>query len=90
MIQFTRPLNENDEYPNFIECKLYCFNTLVVTHYVKNTKRAFKRFENKVCRYMTFKDGRVNMSYDLHRTDCRGVHLASKPKTIHHNKPRAK
>ena len=65
MFQFTRPLNENDEYPNYIECKLYFLGELLVTHYVKNTKQAFKRFENKVWKYMTFKDGRVNMSYDL-------------------------
>ena len=90
MIQFTGPLNENNEYPNYIECKLYFLGEFPRTHYVKHTPQAFKRFENKVCRYMTFSDGRAKIAYDLDYTECRGVHLTSKPRTIHHKKPRAK
>lgn len=88
MINFTRPLNEHNEYPNYIEIKLYYLGELQVTTYVKNTRQAFKRFENKVCRYMFFKDGRCNRAYDLDYTEAKGVHLDSKPKTIHHKKPR--
>lgn len=90
MINFTRPLNEYNEYPNFIECKLYFQGELMVTHYIKNTRMAAKRFENKVCRYMFFKDNKVNMAYDLDYTEMRGIHADKKPKTIHHKLPRCK
>lgn len=88
MIHYARPLNEHDEYPNYIEFKLYYLGELQVTTYVKNTRQACKRFENKVCRYMYFKDGRANRAYILDMTEARGVHFDRKPKTIHHKKPR--
>lgn len=90
MINFSHPLNEYNEYPNFIECKLYFQGKLLVTHYIKNSRISAKRFENKVCRYMFFKDNKVNMAYELDYTEMKGIHADKKPKTIHHTLPRCK
>lgn len=89
-IYFSRPLNEDNEYPQFIECKLYYLGELLVTTYIKNSRVAAKRFENKVCRYMFFKDNRVKISYQLDYTEMKGFHADKKPKTIHHKLPRCK